>query len=542
MLLLQQRSSAQIITTIAGTGDGGFSGDGGPAAVAELYRPLQIAIDTAGDIYFIDAFNYRIRKITHGIITTVAGNGSFSTSGDGGPATAAGLGSPFGLAVDRAGNLYLSEAGGACIRKITPSGIISSYAGTAGMPGFSGDGGPATAALLSDPGCMSTDTSGNLYFSDNQRIRKIDATGMITTIAGTGVTGYSGDGGPATAATFSGAGAAIVDGLGNVYVADAGNFVVRKINAAGIITTCAGTGGSSFSGDGGPATAAAIGAINGLGCDFAGNLYIGTSYYDSSFAHNAKLLQVDLAGYIHTISGAGPMGYTGDGGPATAAELHGNLFASRNGNGDIFFSDAGDNVIRRISAMPYFAGPLNSIDTLCDTTYNIDTLLAVNDSFSGNPMSWSLVSGPHHGSASISYSTTSTGYTVIPSGLSYTPASGYTGADTLQARITDSLVSDTITLYLHVIDCDAAVTSVTSSDELNIYPDPSVGSFTVNWHTSGGQQATMVISNMEGIVVEKTIINANTPLPVTLNTPPGLYLVQLNTDNRVHNRKLVIEQ
>ena len=269
---------AGIITTIAGIGRQGFSGDGGPATSAALSEPQGVAIDSAGNIYIADFGNARVRRInTAGIISTVAGNGNSVYSGDGGPATSAAL-TPAGISVDAAGNLYIADSGNGRIRKVSPAGIITTVAGN-GKQGFAGDGGPAISAELFSPSAVLVDGSGNLYIADtvNNRIRKVDTAGNISTVAGGKIIlGSVGDGGPATSAQLLGPYALALDNTGNLYIADTGNNRIREVNTAGIISTVAGNGagGGSGCGDGGPATSACIGGPRGVAVDGARNLYI----------------------------------------------------------------------------------------------------------------------------------------------------------------------------------------------------------------------------------------------------------------------------
>jgi sugar lactone lactonase YvrE len=264
------------VSTVAGSGDGGdisksfccvgsFAGDGGPATAATLWNPTDVAFDHQGNLYIADHNNNRVRKVDpQGVITTVAGNGTAGFAGDGGPATAAqlntvtpyvstpqGAGGPnqgMTIAVDAAGNLYIADRGNARVRKLNTKGIITTIAGT-GVAGFSGDGGPAKSAQLSSPNGLAVDAEGNLYVADGDsleykgnRIRKIDKAGVITTVAGTGAVGFSGDGGPATAATLFMPGSITFDSQGNLYFVDYGNRRVRKIDKSGIISTVAGGG------------------------------------------------------------------------------------------------------------------------------------------------------------------------------------------------------------------------------------------------------------------------------------------------------------
>jgi DNA-binding beta-propeller fold protein YncE len=241
------------ITTVAGTGEAGFSGDGGLATKAQLNVPMAVAADREGNLYISDDFNYRIRKVDkEGIITTFAGTGEHQHSGDGGPASKAGLRDPGSIAFDARGSLYVADY--TSVRKIDPSGIITTVAGT-GQAGFSGDGGPATEAKLSAYD-VALDHKGNIYICDldNQRIRKVDRDGIIHTVAGSGKKGYSGDGGPATKAALKDPWGVAIDREGNLYIADHHNRVVRKVDPEGTITTIAGTGEAGFNREEGPAT------------------------------------------------------------------------------------------------------------------------------------------------------------------------------------------------------------------------------------------------------------------------------------------------
>jgi uncharacterized protein (TIGR03437 family) len=243
-----------------------------------FFNPLGIAVDSSGIVYIADATNNRIRKVSGGAISTYAGNGSTGFSGDGGPATAGAVWSPFAVAVDRAGNLYIADASNFRIRKVATNGAITTVAGGP-TPGFSGDGGPATSAGLLLPGGVAVDSNGNLYIADigNNRIRKVNASGIINTVAGNGSKGYSGDGGAATSAMFNFSSSRVglaVDAAGNLYITDTGNSRVRKVDASGIVTTVAGNGIAGFSGDGGPATSAGLNNPNDVAIDSNGNLYI----------------------------------------------------------------------------------------------------------------------------------------------------------------------------------------------------------------------------------------------------------------------------
>jgi hypothetical protein len=272
-----------IVNTVAGNGTAGNSGAGGPATSGQLAQPTGMTIDNDGNIYIADYNSSVIKKVTtSGIMTIYAGNGTEGFSGDGGPAGQAKLYRPTAVAVDKDGNLYISDASNKVIRKVTKQGVITTLAGVPGRAGYTGDGGPATKALLTQPAGIAVDNSGNLYIADpsNSVVRKVNPAGIITTFAGNGSAGYSGDNGPATKAQFqigSPQGLA-VDAAGNVYASDYQNHAIRKINAHGIITTIAGTGAPDYAGDGGPAILAKIWYPIGIATDVAGNVFITDSY------------------------------------------------------------------------------------------------------------------------------------------------------------------------------------------------------------------------------------------------------------------------
>ena len=333
-----------IITTVAGTGAGGFSGDGGPATKATLAQPSGITVDSSGNLYIADTDNYRIRMVTaNGIISTLAGNGTSAYSGDGGPAVQAALHQPTGVALDAAGNVYVADLNNCVIRKIAPSGIITTVAGT-GVRGFSGDGGPATKAMLSTVADVKLDSAGNLYISDynNQRIRRVDTGGIITTIAGTGQTGFFGDGGPATAAQFNGLSELAIDSTGAILVADTDNNRIRRIVPGGAIGTIAGQ--TLSIGDGGPSTLARLTAPGNTAIDAAGNLYIADTGEN-------RIRMVTPAGTITTAAGTGAaVAESGDGGPAIAAQLRAPYGVAVDAAGNLYIADAGNNRVRKVNA------------------------------------------------------------------------------------------------------------------------------------------------------------------------------------------------
>ena len=342
---IRKVDSTGTITTIAGTGRFGFSGDGGLAVGAELYNPAGVAVDGAGNLYIADTFNHRIRKVDFtGTITTIAGTWERGFSGDGGPATAARLAFPRGVAVDGAGNVYIAAYGNKRIRKLDSTGTITTIAGTGGR-GFSGDGGPAVEAELRNPSGVAVDGAGNLYIADtfNHRIRKVDSTGTITTVAGTGQYGFGGDGGPATAVRLAYPDDVAVDGAGNLYIAESSDDRVRKVDSTGTITTIAGTGRFGFRGDGGPAVKADLFNPSGVAVDGAGNLYIAD-------VSNHRIRKVDSTGTITTIAGTGGSGFSGDGGPAVEAKLYNPRGVAVDGAGNLYIAESGNERIRKVDS------------------------------------------------------------------------------------------------------------------------------------------------------------------------------------------------
>jgi hypothetical protein len=347
-------TQSPFIYTVAGNESWGYAGDGGLATVASLNRLLGVVVDGAGDIYIADSGNNVVRKVAAGtgIITTVAGTGIAGYSGDNGPATKAQLSDPFGLAVDAAGDLYISDYANNVVRKvIANTGTITTYAGSTTATSL-GDNGPATSAQLPAPAGLALDTAGNLYIADYLHVRKVTAsTGIITTVAGDGNSGYTGDKGPATSATLSGVNGVALDGLGNLFIADTYNNAIREVTVStGVITTVAGTGpsntGSSFGGDGGPATSAQLYQPYSVAVDTAGNLFIA----DTS---NQAVREVTASnGIINTIAGHPPdncSSVSGDGGPAVEAGLCYPVALSLDSIGNLYIAENDSYRIREIT-------------------------------------------------------------------------------------------------------------------------------------------------------------------------------------------------
>jgi len=352
------------ISTIAGTGTAGYGGDGGAATGATLHTPSSVISDYAGNLYFSDTGNNRVRRIdaVTGALTTIAGTGTAGFSGDSGAATAAQLAAPQGLALDAANDLFIVDSGNSAVREVNAdTGFISTVAGTGGSAGYSGDGGLATSAQLNSPAAVVVDTSGNLYIADssNNVIRWVNTAGVINTIAGSNTSGYSGDGGPATSAQLDDPQGLVEDAAGDLYFADSGNSVVREINLSGVISTVAGNGTAGFTGDGGAATSAQLNNPSGLGIDAAGNLYL-------SDTGNQRIRKLELAsGIITTVAGAGTAGYTGDAGSATAATLNTPAGLGLGANGNLLIADSHNNVLRQVAVQ---SGSLDFASTVIGAT------------------------------------------------------------------------------------------------------------------------------------------------------------------------------
>ncbi|MES2702406.1 MAG: T9SS type A sorting domain-containing protein [Bacteroidota bacterium] len=340
-------ANAQIITTIAGKDRiPAYGGDGGPAVDARLWGPSGIARDGAGNLYIADQYNHVIRKInTSGVISTVAGNDTAGFSGDGGQATSARLNNPRGVTVDGDGNLYIADMYNNRIRKVDGGGIITTVAGT-GVAGYNGDNILATVATLHHPRSMKLDKFGNIFIADmnNHRVRKITAgTGVITTIAGMGVAYFNGDFWPAaTQASLNSPSDVLIDDTGNVYIADAHNNRVRKVDTFRRISTIAGNPYAGYCCDGGPATLAKLNWPSALSMDKYMNLYIADEY-------NSRIRRITPQGTISTVVGNGAVGYVGDSLRATVAEVNHPSGVVVDSTGTVYFTEWSNNRVRKVT-------------------------------------------------------------------------------------------------------------------------------------------------------------------------------------------------
>ena len=446
-----------IITTVAGTGTSGYTGDGSAATAARLDQPADVetSYTVEGAYYVVDAASHVVRRIgPGGVIRTIAGNGTAGYSGDGGPATAAQLSNPKSVDIDHAGNIYISDYDNNVIRKVSSTGIITTFAGN-GSFGYSGDGGQATAAELNGAWGLETDASGNVYISDvdNNVIRKVDkTTGVITTYAGNGTGTFAGDGGQATAASLNSPTSISLDDNGNLYILDHHNNRIRKVNASGVIRTIAGNGSTGFSGDGGPATAARLRIAWGIDADDMGNVYF-------SDEGNRRIRKIDTSGTIRTVVGTGSTGYTGDGGPATAARI-GSLVEGLglDSRGNLYVADQNNHVVRYVTNVtnypPSFPNGPTINFSICAGSDGLplNEDIRVRDNNIGQTLTWTVATHPSHGTATmVSATATSNGGTARCSGVPiYKPTAGYTGSDAMVVAVSDGITTATVTIAITV--------------------------------------------------------------------------------------------
>ena len=485
-----RKITSGTITTIAGNGSFRYGGDGGPGTSAFLYQPNGLAMDSSGSIYIADTSNNRVRKLAAtGVITTIAGNGMASFGGDGGPATNAALNSPYGVAVDAAGNVYIADVLNYRIRRVTPGGLISTIAGN-GSLGFSGDSGPATNASLASAMGVGADAAGNVYIADtgNYRVRKVTPAGIISTVAGNGLAGYSGDGGPALSASLNGPWGVNVDAAGNIYIAEIQNYRVRLVTPGGIITTIAGHGTQGSFGDGGPATAAVLSEPRRTWLDAAGNLYIADAY---------RVRRVTLEGIISTIAGTGTSGPLGDGGPATAATLYGSHDVVVDAAGNVYVADTENNRVRMVLATP--PAPLPGTRLTLTTTSLPPATSGVSYSASltvvgaTNPLTFSLTSGALPAGLTLNGSTGQ---------ISGTPSSAGSFDFVVAVTMAGSTQSSAAALTIQVV---APLTITTGS-----LPDGMTGTAYSRTVASTGGLAPLSWSTTSGALPAGLALNAGT--------------------------------
>lgn len=533
---------AGTIYTFAGISNvNTYSGDGGPATAAQFNSPNSISVGAGGKVYICDKSNYRIREVnSSGVVTTVAGNGMlfYGNTGDGGIATLAQFNTLGGAAMDASRNLFLTDYTNHVVRKITPAGIVSTIAGV-GIAGFFGDGGPATSAALHSPKGVACDRFGNVFVGEygSNHVRKISPSGIISTIAGGGPGGL-GDGGPATNAMITVNGIA-TDNSGNVYIADYGNNRIRKVDGTtGIITTIAGNGAASAAGDGGPATDASLSGVygvfvdnrrgnifvsgntnrkidntgtittipgsgTGIAVDTMGNVYLGSGN---------TVQRVDIYNYLSVIAGTGVLGYSGDNGPAKLAEMGNPVGLVADSLGNLYAAMGTFHSVRKIWPLPtiidrpplFAKGSAATLNTCVSPgSIAIDTFFKISDGDVGQTETWTVISGPTHGTLSgFPYTTTSTGGSITPSGITYTPVTGYSGSDNFRIKISDG--EDTAAITISVVISPPPTVSAISGASMVC----EAASITLSSTPAGG---TWTASNASATIGPTGIVSGITP-------------------------------
>ena len=511
---------AQIISTFAGTGVAGFSGDGGPATAAQLGTTVLGYFDSVGNYYF-GTNATRVRMVDNsGIIHTLAGTGSAGFSGDNGPATAANIGY-YGFAIDYAGNIFIGDYVSYRMRKVDKStGIITTIAGN-GVGTFAGDGGPATAASVAPTG-VCTDDFGNIYFVDGGgvRVRKIDPSGTITTIAGTGVAGWAGDGGPATAAAISVSPGICSDIYGNIYLPC--DSTIRKIDiSTGIISKIAGTNGYGYIGDNIPATTAQFSAYT------IGINRVNSELFISDIG-NDRVYKIDNAGIFHLVAGSGVAGYNSDGIPATSAELYNPEGATTDFCGNVYVADEANHRIRKVTLNT----PILTIPTITlsgvPAAY-VGALVTVTATVTNAGSSYNI-EWYNHG---VQFSTTT-----VPS-VTYTKAGGI---DTITARVISTATYgcyDSTTSVGHtVMVAEGVPFGGLTIAAMEIYPNPvsnvlhidGVASSPLSLGEGRGEAYTYSILSIVGAAIQQGTLQAgNNSIPIQ-SLPKGVYILEITSE------------
>ncbi len=533
-------SKCQVISTIAGNGAASFGGDGGTATAASFNGPNATCVSSHRELYVSDGNNNRIRKIdVSSIVSTIAGRGPGSFSGDGGPATAANLFQPSYIVFDTLGNLYVGDRLNNRVRKIDTNGIISTFAGNGGG-GSTGDGGPATAATIDHPYGLVFDHAGNLLIAEEYGhvIRKVSTTGQISTFAGTRYGGYSGDGGSATAANLNYPNYLAIDGAGNVYVTDNSNHRVRKIDTSGIITTVIGNGLVGFSGDNGAATAAEINFAGGITVDSNGNLYLADCL-------NNRIRKLNTSGVISTIAGTGTGSYSGDGGMATAATMNLPIDVRFDGTNHLLVTDFNNRRVRSITLpnnRPHFLASRSIMDVCQDSAAKpIGTLASAIDSDYIQHLTWTITVAPMHGSASgFPDSSVSRATFVSPRTATYHPNIGYVGLDSFTLLVTDGIDSDRKKVIVNITDCHLRVyNDEKASDLITVYPNPSDGRFHIDLVGLGGKEGTFVVSDICGRKLHEGHVKDGRT-EIELNVAPGVYFLSALISGQAYHSRIVV--
>ena len=498
----------QIITTIAGTGIVGSSGDNAPAVNATLAYPHGIVIDKNGNVFIADYYNWKIRKITtNGIITAIVGTGVAGYNGDNISAITAQINNVVSVAVDDTGNLYFADGSNYRVRKINTNGIITTVAGT-GVGGYNGDSILATTAKLYGPSGVWVDKHGNLFIADysNHRVRKVNSLGIITTIAGTGIAGYNGDEIPAKTAQLNQPYTITVDDTGNLYIADIFNYRIRKIDTFGIIHTIAGTGTFGYNGDNIQATLAQI-CSSFIALDHLGNIYI------SDDCNSQRIRKIDTFGIITTVVGTGTAGYNGDSIPSISAQLNypGGIFSDLCNN--IYISDGYNQRIRKV-------------------WFNTDTVPQVNVAITPND---TVITGTTVTTTAIVNTGTVTGYQWIKNGANASTNSAYTytpvNGDSVYCIVTvractGRMYIDTTTAIHITVTGDAGIANTNSHTTYNTYPNPVHDVL----HVATTEAQHYVLHNLMGVTLLQGSVDKQNTLDMR-TMPTGVYLLQMTDNN-----------
>ncbi len=542
-------ASSQTINTYAGTGASGSTGDGGPATAATFGICHGMATDTYGNLYIADAVSHKIRKVTPGgVISTLVGTGVAGYNGEGIAIGLAQINNPYDLTITPSGDIYFCETAGNRVRRIT-EGVVRTVAGD-GVSGFTGDGGPATAARVNGPSGITTDAAGNVYFSDggNNRIRKISTSGDITTIAGTGATTFIGSGLAATATPLNHPNFLCLDASGNLYASINGYNRIIKIDAiADTVTVVAGNGAAAASGDGGPATAAGIGAPAGLTFDRNGNLFI---VANQPYNNNVRMVAPD--GTISTFTGTGATTSTGDGGPAVAASVNRPIDIVIDDCDRIYVSEGNGRRVRSIlydNRAPLFANGASLTVTMCATTADstttdttISTGIAIIDTDRCQTETWTIIHPPVYGTLTGTPApATATGTLITPAGFTYSPAVGYTGWDTVIVQISDGTLSDTFTYYAHILPCTLGMPgSPSGQSNLSIHPNPGNGMFTITMPAAYRDRTDVTITDITGKTVKTFSFEPSGTEHFLFTAPLGTYILLARQNDMRWVQRLIV--
>jgi sugar lactone lactonase YvrE len=531
-------ANAQIIYPIIGSGVGGYSGDGGFAILAETEDIEDIRLDASGNIYFSDEGNNVIRKVNSvGIINTIIGNGTGGYSGDGGQATAAELSSPYGLALDASGNIYIADYNNNRVRKVIMStGIINTIAGN-GTAGHTGDGGQATAAELDNPIYLAFDGSGNLYFSDmgSNEVRKITTAGIISTFAGNGIQGFSGDGGQATAAELNLPANLAFDASGNLYIDDYANNAIRKvIVSTGIISTVAGEGPThgGYNSDGIQATAAELNYPDGVAIDGSGNLYITDQL-------NNRIRKVIMStGIISTYAGTGTSGNGPYEGSPTACAINGPTAGVFDASGNYYVMGSG-RVLEISTKCPANAGP--NVTNQQDDCGNWPGVQIGSPAVDEMTYVWTPschLNPGHLSSCAVAQPTSAWTNTTTPE--IYTVTVSYTACTTVTSTVQVTALENTCSGCCRLAKpSTVGLTSITLPNNFTVYPNPSNSSITLSLYEVA---ENIRIVDMQGRTVFETQ-NADAgefKLDISQYNK-GIYFVMAKIGNTLEKQKLVVE-